>query len=971
MSEREQFALVESIFNECVELAPNQRERYLQDRVELSDTVKAEVLALLEVFEKTDAALQIVESETKKLEKTANCWEGIVVGAYKIDREIATGGMGTVFLAHRNDKQYKQQVAIKFLSQNISSQQAHARFLAERQILAQLDHPYIAKLLDGGTTENGTPYLVMEYIEGQSIDIYAREKQLSVEQRLQLVMKVCESLEYAHRNLVIHRDIKANNILVTQDGVPKLLDFGIAKILDHHENHHDNELVVPLTHAKARIYTPGYASPEQISGEAVTTSTDVYSVGVLLYYLLTGAFPFVPKTKKETLTASVPCDLQIAPPSKAIQKTYSHSKSAQDRYQRKLSSVLKGDLDTIVLCALKNDTSRRYATISNLKGDIHNFLLKKPIAARGDSIAYRFGKFCQRNVISLSVLMICFALTVSALSFHVTKIKQERDIAQRERVRAETTLQFLNDMLANSDPTNNDGQEMSLKAFLDQAHDELNDAALDKDVEINLRRTIGNAYDALGSFERAEDQLREAFQLAKQHYSSDHEEYLRTILALAQFLHQSLRNSQEAKSLISSIIEDTAIARYPTLAFIGHRVLGDIHNAQSQHQSAKRHLDAAYNIALEIKDKSYLLSSHISLASLSRNLDLVGVADAHFRSAEKLILELEGERSPRLFVLWNNWALLKSKIHQNTQAKALFMKSLALSRELHGGTHPNQLPTLTNIAKIENENGFYDQALMRLGAAREIIQNHNLLNGHHDGINLMHTAINQVKNGLLDEAKASFAESYKILDQVFPSEHVVIALLNYYRAELKLKEQDYEAALEIYQRNQLFYEKQFGSDASVSRYYHVHLASVNRLLGRLEVAENHLQSVEDFGTTISPETWKKAVSYWLERGKLETEKKNFDIATASLLRAKETLEKYDSRDHQYFDIVVSLGKIKVLTQEVDDAKLFFEQLYAQPRAQQLSAPLKNNYFFALKTFYQTQAINPAKYPNFFPESTEY
>ncbi len=352
------------------------------------------------------------------------------IGSYQIMRQIGAGGMGEVFSAFRADDEYKKQVAIKLVRSGQGSDFVLSRFKNERQILASLDHPNIARLLDGGTTEDGLPYFVMELIEGQPINEYCDTNKLSMADRLRLFAPVCSAVQFAHQHLVIHRDIKPGNILVTSDGVPKLLDFGIAKILEGG----DGSLELETTLTVFRVLTPGYASPEQIKGEPITTASDVYSLGVVLFKLLTGHSPYRASNSNPHEISRAVCEFEPEKPSVAVRRPTGPEEGGDSTFEprgitsAKLGKQLKGDLDNIVLKALRKEPSRRYGSVElNLPADIRRHLDHLPVLARKGTVRYRASKFIRRHAAGL-VVAGAFALVLIA---GVAMIVREARLAER------------------------------------------------------------------------------------------------------------------------------------------------------------------------------------------------------------------------------------------------------------------------------------------------------------------------------------------------------------------------------------------------------------------------------------------------------------------------------------------------------------------------------------------------------------
>jgi serine/threonine protein kinase len=313
--------------------------------------------------------------------------EGAQVGAYRIVRELGRGGMGTVYLGERADSQFQMRVAIKLIKRGMDTDAVLQRFRHERQILAGLEHPNIARLLDGGTTDDGLPYFVMEYVDGEPIDEYCRTHQVPIDQRLRLFRQVCAAVSYAHQHLVVHRDIKPSNILVTADGLPKLVDFGIAKLLDPGES-----ASAPATELGAQAMTPQYASPEQLRGERVTTVSDVYGLGVLLYEVLAGARPYDVTGKSPAESRLIVVDSEVAKPSATAARRGDHG----------LSRRLRGDLDTIVITAMRKDPAERYGSVALLDDDVRRHMERLPVVARGDSWTYRAARFVRRRKLGVA-----------------------------------------------------------------------------------------------------------------------------------------------------------------------------------------------------------------------------------------------------------------------------------------------------------------------------------------------------------------------------------------------------------------------------------------------------------------------------------------------------------------------------------------------------------------------------------------
>jgi serine/threonine protein kinase/tetratricopeptide (TPR) repeat protein len=426
---------VKELFHAALDRDRAERASFLDSACGADSGLRAEVESLVEnheretTFMKSPAAADMAQPEPG--------WEGRRLGPYRVVKELGRGGMGAVFLAVRDDDVFKKRVAVKVIKRGMDSDAIVKRFTRERQILANLDHPNIARLLDGGTTPHGLPYFVMEHIEGHALDDHCDLRRLSTGDRLALFRSICSAVQFAHQNLIVHRDIKPGNILVTADGVPKLLDFGIAKIVGGEAAFG----VIDATATAERLLTPEYASPEQVRGEPVTTATDVYSLGVVLYELLTGHLPYRLKSRGFIEVARTICEVEPEKPSSAITRVEERAGRngtvvrvtpesvgrARDATPQKLKRRLTGDLDTIVLKAMRKEPQRRYLSVEQLSEDVRRHLDGLPVLARDDTFAYRAAKFARRHRVGLAAAGVVLVSLVGGLGAAAWQAKVARD----------------------------------------------------------------------------------------------------------------------------------------------------------------------------------------------------------------------------------------------------------------------------------------------------------------------------------------------------------------------------------------------------------------------------------------------------------------------------------------------------------------------------------------------------------------
>lgn len=501
----ERWQRVKQLLDEAIALDDAERRPYLDRACAADFELRREVESLLASHEQ--AGTGFLNSPAIHLQKespTASVRAGRRIGVYQIVEEIGRGGMGEIYRAVRADGQYTKEVAVKLVRGGLDTAFVLERFRTERQILATLDHPNIAHLLDGGTTEDGIPYLVMELIEGTRIDLFCDEHKLSITQRLQLFRQVCAAVQYAHQRLVIHRDIKPNNILVTKEGTPKLLDFGIAKILDPASGA-ETTMVRPMT--------PEYASPEQIRGEPITTASDVYSLGVVLYQLLSGRSPYrvsasTPHELSRAITETEPqrpstvvLKPKVVPQGKGgAEPPPELVSSTREGSPAKLRRRLLGDIDNILLMALRKEPLRRYASVERFAEDIRRHLEGLPVTAAKDSWKYRAGKFVRRHRAGV----VAAGLALVALMVGIGLILREAHIARAERERAD---QRFNDVrkLANSlifelhDSIRDlPGSTPARKLLVSRALDYLDSLARQAKGDASLQRELATAYERVG-----------------------------------------------------------------------------------------------------------------------------------------------------------------------------------------------------------------------------------------------------------------------------------------------------------------------------------------------------------------------------------------------------------------------------------------------------------------------------------------
>jgi eukaryotic-like serine/threonine-protein kinase len=665
---------LQTLFEQALELPPAQRSEFLTRATGADASLRDEVLALLAAHDSSATALNrpvdLVALGTSGAD--ASRWLGQKLGPWRVTRLIGFGGMGTVCEAERADEQFEKRVAIKFLHRHARIPSAVQRFRAERQMLANLDHPNIATLLDGGVTDDGQPYLVMEYIDGQSITGWADTRSLSRRARIELFLQVCAAVEGAHRQLIVHRDLKPGNVLVSQDGRVKLLDFGIAHLLDESAPE-----FVATRGSQPVSFTPDYAAPEQMQAKPVSTATDVFALGVILYQLLTARLPFERRT--DPLAVAAPASLDP-------------------------------DLDAVLARALEADPQRRYATVQALRTDLEHWLHGAPVTAHPDSSAYRLRKFVGRHRAGVAVgaLAVMAILTAGGVALWQAQLARSAAADMRE------WNSFLMDVLRMSNPFG-EGEELTLSAALDRAAGQIDTRFANRpDLSAEIRFGIGSSMVDRYRLDQAEVQLARAFDESVKVFGSDDIRTLRVRDAIAGLRVEQSRYrdaEQDYRSVIEAL-ERGGLQPDPlyTLA-LGN--LGNLYLIEERYTEADRVLQQsqqsdARHQSMDAMDRAVLLSNLAHAAHGLKNLD---AADRYYEQAGTAYAKLFPDGSPDFAILLNNRASLQEERNEPAAALASYQRSLAMRRKVFSSQHPMIVFALSNVARLSITQGDRDAAL--------------------------------------------------------------------------------------------------------------------------------------------------------------------------------------------------------------------------------------------------------------------
>lgn len=631
---------------------------------------------------------------------------GQSIGPYRLVAPLGQGGMGTVWLAERSDGRFERRVAIKFLRFSLASTGSTERFKREGRILGQLAHPHIAELMDAGVTEKGEPYLVLEHVEGKPIDEYCDDHKLDLNQRIRLFFDVAAAVAHAHASLIVHRDLKPSNVLVRNDGEVKLLDFGIAKLLSDET---ESAEATRLTLEGGAALTPQFATPEQVTGAPVTTATDVYALGVLLYLLLTGKHPAGRSTRSTADLVKAIVETEPVRASESLAASADSSTVADRRATTpdRLPHQLRGDLDTILSKALKKNPAERYTSITALADDLQRYLKHEPIGARPDSFVYRANRFVRRN--RLAVALTAFALIALIAGIAGTLIqartaRRQRDAAIRERDHADRLTSFVTGMFKIADPSEARGNSVTVREVLDKASKNIETSlANDPETRAGMMNVMGEVYFSLGLYARAEALERGALAIRTQILGPDHPDTLTSMFDLGGTLWSEGRAPEAEKFMQSALDGRRRVlgAEHPeTLRAMNG--LANVFGAELRTPEA----ETLYRQTLDLRRHVLGMNNADTTASMS-NLAWILQAEHHYAEAEQLQrqgLAIEqrvlGPDDVGTLMSANLLARILSLEKRYPEAEKIQRDTLQIQRRVMGPEHMYTLRSMTNLGDI-------------------------------------------------------------------------------------------------------------------------------------------------------------------------------------------------------------------------------------------------------------------------------
>ena len=783
-----QWQVLDSLFHEALEQPKSSLDGFIE-RVRLNHPdIVNELVTMLDSHERAGAFL----TNTAHGLMTIN--PGDIIGSWRILKEIGRGGMSTVYQAERNDGLFERTVAIKFMHGFMPGSDLSARMQAEQRILARLNHPNIATLVDAGVNESGRPFFILEYIDGKPITQYCDDQNLNIDQRLQLFDQVCKAVQFAHQHLIVHRDLKPSNILVDTNGTVKLLDFGIAKFLDD-----DQEFDTPKTRTGLYLMTPEYASPEQVLGNEITTTSDVYALGMLLCELLTGSLPYTLTDRNPIELGKIISQTKPTKPSTLItqgadlearKRILQHRRSSHDQLKRRL----KGDLDTIVLTALRKEPERRYGSVELLNQDIQRYRNHLPIAARPEQTSYRIGKFIQRHRIGVSIAALFAISLIGTASIAVWQALQAED----QRTKALMVVDVLEDMLSSPNPFE-DGRDVRVVDILDRTADILEtDFASYPDVQASVRHTLGITYRELGLYEEASTELWSSLRLRNELYGTTHEDVSDTQGQLG-ILEMKRGNYETADSLFTiALATDRKLFGNKHIRIAARlNDIGSLRWETGDYESAETMMREAIKMEEDLRG-----SNHQELAKGLGNLGILlavtGNNDEALQLHERELNILRSnydENHPGIPQALSHIGIILDDLERHEESKAIHEEALEMFRRIKGDEHPDVAYAMNNLATVMSDLGDIEGSIAMQEASIAIYE--KALGSNHPNVGIQYNNLAAAKRqqGDIDGAEAGYRKAVAIWTEAFSPDHPYIAFGHSSLGAVLISQKRYNEAL--------------------------------------------------------------------------------------------------------------------------------------------------------------------------------
>jgi len=805
---------VQALFHGALALPPDERSRWLEAQCPGEPGLQRQVRDLLAADARGTPLLDRGLAQVSRdvlADRAGSALPQHQFGAYRIRGVLGEGGMGVVYLAERED--LKSLAAVKILRDASLSPSRRERFASEQRTLAQLNHPSIARLYDAGTLPDGTPWFVMEYVDGLPLTAYCADRVRSVAGRLELFRAVCEAVQHAHQHAIIHRDLKPSNILVAQNGSVKLLDFGIAKQLE------SLDLPEDQTRTGLRLMTPAYAAPEQLTGGRVGIHTDIYALGVILYELLAGRLPFDLAGQSPAEIATTVGEREPPRPSEAAARGHGAGTVT--------GAASWADLDVLCLTAMHKDPARRYRTVDALIHDVEHYLRREPLAARPDTLGYRLGKFTRRNWRVVAAATAVAVVLIGLVAFYTVRLASARNAALAEAARTQRIQAFMLGLFQGGDQTVGPAESLRVVTLIDRGVQEARALDGEPRVQAELYFTLGGLYQKLGQFDRADSLLQASLELRRVLFGSEHAEVAGSLVGLS-LLRVEQARLDEAEGLAREGLALTRRLASPgDLALAGAtEALGRVREEQGEYPEAIGLLEEAVQLynGHGGAPAAFLGALH-ELANAHFYLGHHAVSDSLNRRALAMSRQLYGNRDPRVAEELNNLGSIKQELGYYPEAERYYREGLEITRAWYGEQHHLTATNLTMLGRsVAFQNRFPEaDSLLSLSLAIQ----ERVFGPVHQRVasTLGELAGIAYQQDRLDEAEPRYRRVIEIYKVVYGERHQVMGTAVNNLAGVYLKRGDHRNSERLYRRGLAIYQAALAPD-------HVNVGIAHLKLGR-------------------------------------------------------------------------------------------------------------------------------------------
>jgi len=934
--ERVRWERVADLVADALDLAPEDRKGFVRTATEGDAALEAEVLGLIEAGGDAESYFESLAGRVglgEGLEEPSLL--GREIGAYRVVELAGRGGMGAVYEVARTDDQFEHRAALKLLPVGLGVPEARGRFLAERQLLARLDHPGIARLLDGGVIEDGTPYFVMEYVEGTPVDRYCDDHSLDVRRRLEIFCQICDAVAYLHRNLVVHRDLKPGNILVTGEGQVKLLDFGTAKLVD------PETTGVGLTIEGFTPMTPAYASPEQLGGEAVSTASDVYSLGVLLSVLLSGRLPYrVPRADPLALAQAIretgprAPSVRLSDPSEPPETDAAALAEARSSTPSRLGKQLGGDLDAITLTALRREPERRYFTALQLKRDIERYLNSEPVRAQKDSFSYRASRFVSRHKAAVGAAVAAgvffIALLLTATVFAISRTRQAEEIA-RQRDNAEEVVSVLGEIFDLADPREGPLGELSGRELLDWGTERIQSQVhAEPEVRATLMQTIAGVYRQLGLVDDARNLLEESLTIRRELHPEPHDSVAKILIdlgniRLARAEYDEAREPlEEALAIQVELFGENRPEIVDALTAIGH---------QSRLAAKPELAEQFLRQALDIREISYgrddprTLSSVLDLASAFHDAGRLDEASELWKRVADTYQGLPEQLTPRYGKALSTLATYYDAKREVIKAESVRRQVLEMRRSIYGDVHPSVGEALHELSIARHRLGDL------VGARRLALESIAVFEQTEDEVGRIDVVSDMIRIeyalGDLEGTERSIESTLELASELFPEENELSALAWVFRGQIAARRGGLEEALAHFDRGAAMYDAVYGPSHPIRADVEVNRAEVLREAGDLVRAHQAARGALDRYHSMLRTGHPRTVAAYLELARTaDREGEGLDRALDFARKAYDCLPAPPASPGNQAAVRSELAEILIERGEREEARRLLEEVEA-------------------------------------------